>query len=147
MEPVTEFILGKLHWSHRAEACARRRECGRLSSSAHFSPREKDKLSHTKRWQLWQGFVAVRRTSHPVFPPAYPSLEMLKFSSLRKVIESHFIWGNYFIRWSHCERKHSKQDLWSHSSLFNLGNLIHCVHSTSAETQLKNKINGSAACL
>lgn len=46
MEPVTDFILGGYIGAPKAEACMRRRERGRLTSNAHFTP-GKEELSHT----------------------------------------------------------------------------------------------------
>lgn len=90
----------------KAKACARRRECGRLSSSAHFSSGEEDKLSHTKKWHLWQVFVAVRRTSCPVFPPAYPK------------------------KWKKCWKSVAYEN-WSKATWFEEINFIRLGHTTS----------------
>lgn len=120
----------------KAEACMRRRECGRLSSSAHFSPGEEDKLSHTKKWQLWQVFVAVWRILVQFFLLPIQVYKCWKSVSYEKWSKATWFEEIYFIRLghttsniiSHREINHSTQDLWSQSSLFNLGNVIHCVH-------------------
>ncbi len=125
----------------------RRRERGRLASNNHFTPGKKSWATDKKKGTIMAGLFCWVENILSSF-----SSWLSKFRNVKSLYENGFESLFEKINFmklghktsdiiSHCEiLKPSKQDLWSHSCLFNLENVIQCVINVHVISAWKTRL-------